>query len=197
MSSFHITIPELVRTLGYAGLFFVVFAESGLFFGFFLPGDSLLFSAGILASQGYFNASLLALLLSIGAILGDSVGFWFGKKVGPKIFSRDDSFFFRKRHVERTKKFYEKYGSRTILLARFVPIVRTFAPILAGVGDMEYGRFLTYNILGGIGWSCVLVYGGSLLGSVVPNAGNYITIIALVIIALSCAPIVGEFLRKK
>ncbi len=197
MSLFHVTIPELVQTLGYVGLFLVVFAESGLFFGFFLPGDSLLFSAGILAAGGYFSVFELALLLSLGAIIGDSVGFWFGKKVGPKIFSREDSFFFHKKHIERTKKFYEEYGNRTIIVARFVPIVRTFAPILAGVGDMKYEKFITYNVIGGLLWSFVLVYGGYLLGSTIPNAGNYITLIAFFIILVSLIPILKEFLGKK
>ena len=112
MSLFHIDLPALVKTLGYAGLFAVVFAESGLFFGFFFPGDSLLFAAGLLASQGIFEVWLLAIILALAAIFGDSVGYWFGKKVGPAIFSREDSYFFHKKHIERTKNFYEKYGSQ-------------------------------------------------------------------------------------
>ncbi len=197
MSFFHIDIQLLVKTLGYAGLLAVVFAESGLFFGFFLPGDSLLFTAGILASAGIFNVFELFILLSLGAILGDSVGFWFGKKVGPKIFSREDSVFFHKRHVEQTEKFYDKYGPRTVILARFVPIVRTFAPILAGVGKMKYEKFLTYNIIGGVLWSFVLVYAGYILGSLLPNAENYITLLVIVIIILSFLPIIGEFSKKR
>ncbi len=197
MSLPHLDLPAIVETLGLGGLFLAVFAESGLFFGFFLPGDSLLFSAGLLAATGIFNVWELAVLLSLGAILGDSVGFWFGKKVGPKIFSREDSGFFRKSHVEKTKKFYEKYGSRTIVLARFVPIVRTFAPILAGVGQMEYKKFISYNIVGGAIWSFVLVYGGFVLGNVLPSAGNYITFIALAIVVISFLPIALEFLHKK
>ena len=197
MSLFHLDIPALVKTLGYAGLFLVVFAESGLFFGFFFPGDSLLFSAGLLAVLGIFNVWSLIVLVSLAAILGDSVGFWFGKKVGPKIFSREDSFFFHKRYIARTQKFYETYGPRTIILARFVPIVRTFAPILAGVGAMRYKRFLTYNILGGIAWSVVLIYAGFILGATVPKAGNYVTLIALIIIVVSFLPIAFEFLKKK
>ena len=197
MSLFHIDIPTLVKTLGYAGLFLVIFAESGLFFGFFFPGDSLLFSAGILAFAGFFNVLYLALLLSFAAIIGDSVGFWFGKKVGPKIFSREDSFFFHKKYVERTKKFYEEYGSRTLIVARFTPIVRTFAPILAGVGGMVYQKFLTYNIVGGILWSFVLVYAGYFLGSIIPSAGNYITLIAVFIIIVSFLPFINEIRKKK
>ncbi len=197
MSLPHLDLTAIVETLGLGGLCLVIFAESGLFFGFFLPGDSLLFSAGLLSATGVFDIWQLVVFVSVCAILGDSVGFWFGKKVGPKIFSRDDSRFFRKSHVEKTKKFYEKYGSRTIILARFVPIVRTFAPILAGVGQMEYGKFISYNIVGGIAWSFTLIYGGFILGRILPSAGNYITLIALAIILISFLPIAKEFIRKK
>ena len=196
MSFPHLDIPAIARALGYAGIALVVFAESGLFFGFFFPGDSLLFSAGLLAAAGVFGIWQLAIVISISAILGDSVGFWFGKKVGQKLFSREDSRFFNKRHLERTKKFYEKYGSRTILLARFVPIVRTFAPILAGAADMKYGKFILYNVAGGIVWSFALVHAGYVLGTLVPHAENYVSLIALVIIILSFLPIMKEFIGK-
>ena len=166
-------------------------------FGFFLPGDSLLFSAGLLASGGLFNVLFLAIFLSISAILGDSAGFWFGKKIGPKIFSKEDSFFFHKKHIEQTEKFYEKYGAQTIVLARFVPIVRTFAPILAGVGKMKYKKFISYNIAGGVIWSFILIYGGYILGAVAPASGKYITTIALGIIIISFLPVIREFFRKK
>ncbi len=197
MSLTHLDPTVIVETLGLGGLCLAVFAESGLFFGFFLPGDSLLFSAGLLSATGVFGLWQLVVFVSICAILGDSVGFWFGKKVGPKIFSREDSKFFRKSHVEKTKKFYERYGSRTIILARFVPVVRTFAPILAGVGNMEYKKFLSYNIVGGIAWSFVLICGGFVLGNVLPSAGNYITLIAFAIVIISFLPITPEFFRKK
>lgn len=197
MSLFHLDLPTIVRTLGYAGLALVIFAESGLFFGFFLPGDSLLFSAGLLASTGVFGFWQLALLISASAILGDSVGFWFGKKVGPKIFSREDSIFFHKHHIERAKRFYERYGSRTIILARFVPVVRTFAPIVAGVGEMRYGKFILYNVIGGILWSFVLISCGYILGAVLPHAQNYVSLIALVIILISFLPILSEMRKKQ
>ena len=197
MSLFHIDLPALVKTLGYAGLFAVVFAESGLFFGFFFPGDSLLFAAGLLASQGIFEVWLLAIILALAAIFGDSVGYWFGKKFGPAIFSREDSYFFHKKHIERTKNFYEKYGSRTVILARFVPIVRTFAPILAGVGSMSYRKFLSYNIIGGMLWSFVLTFLGYLLGAVVPSSESYISLIAFIIIIVSFLPVVIEIRKQK
>src|SRR3989338_10841351 len=123
----------LIRTLGAIGVIIIIFAESGLFFGFFLPGDSLLFTAGLVASQGYLNIWILIVGSAIAAILGDSVGYAFGRKVGPRLFNREDSRFFKKAYLERTKVFYQKYGKKTIVLARFIPIVRTFAPILAGV----------------------------------------------------------------
>lgn len=171
----HFLDPKfLVPTFGLAGVVAIVFAESGLFVGFFLPGDSLLFTAGLLASQGHFNIVLLWAGCMAGAILGDSVGYAFGRKVGPRIFTREDSFFFHKRHIERTQAFYAKYGKKTIVLARFVPIVRTFAPILAGVGQMEYRTFLVYNIAGGIGWSTVMIFLGFGLGSAVPGIDQYL-----------------------
>lgn len=192
----HIDIISLVQTVGYIGLFAIVFAESGLFFGFFLPGDSLLFTAGLLASQGLFNYYILAIIFAVAAITGDSVGYWFGKKIGPKIFNKEDSFFFQKKHIDRTQKFYEKYGTKTIVVARFVPIVRTFAPILAGVGRMNYKIFLKYNIIGGLLWGVGISFLGYYLGSKVPNIENYLTIIIVAIIATSFLPIIFEIAKE-
>lgn len=192
----HIDIITLIQAVGYIGLFAIIFAESGLFFGFFLPGDSLLFTAGLLASQGYFNYYILAIIFAFAAILGDNVGYMFGKKIGPKIFTREDSFFFQKKHVERTHNFYEKYGTKTIVLARFIPIVRTFAPILAGVGKMNYGLFFRYNIIGGLLWGIGISFIGYFLGSRVPNIENYLTLIIAGIIVASFLPIIFEFLKK-
>lgn len=191
----HIDIVSLVQAVGYIGLFAIVFAESGLFFGFFLPGDSLLFTAGLLASQGLFNYYILAVIFAVAAITGDSVGYWFGKKMGPKIFNKDDSFFFQKKHIERTQSFYEKYGTKTIVVARFVPVIRTFAPILAGVGKMNYKIFLKYNIIGGLLWGVGVSFLGYYLGSKIPNIENYLTIIIVAIIATSFLPIIFEFLK--
>ena len=193
----HFDIPALVQTAGYIGLFAIVFAESGLFFGFFVPGDSLLFTAGLLASQGLLNIWLLASLMTLGAILGDSVGYWFGKKVGPKIFTREDSFFFNKRHIKRTEAFYAKYGPKAVVLARFVPVVRTFTPILAGVGMMPYGLFLRYNIIGGVLWGTGVTLLGYFLGSAIPSAEQYLLPIILGIIAVSFIPIIREVIHAR
>lgn len=194
MSFFYYLDPAfLVATFGMLGVFAIVFAESGLFFGFFLPGDSLLFTAGLLASQGHFNILALWLGCVLCAVVGDSIGYTFGRKFGPKIFNREDSFFFHKKHVERTKEFYEKYGRKTIVLARFVPIVRTFAPILAGVGKMEYRTFLSYNIIGGILWTTLLIGLGYGLGTVMPSPDRYLLPIVLLIIVLSFVPILREW----
>jgi membrane-associated protein len=187
----------LIQTVGILGVFAIVFAESGLFFGFFLPGDSLLFTAGLLASQDYFSITWLIIGCIIFAILGDNVGYAFGRRVGEKIFTREDSFFFHKKHVERAQIFYEKYGKKAIVLARFVPVVRTFAPILAGVGKMHYRTFLTYNIIGGIVWSAGLTLLGFVLGNVIPDIDRYILPIVLVIIFVSFVPIIVSYIREK
>lgn len=193
----HFDIPALVQTAGYIGLFAIVFAESGLFFGFFFPGDSLLFTAGLLASQGLLNIWALVVLMTVAAILGDSVGYWFGKKVGPKIFTREDSFFFNKRHITRTQHFYAKYGPKAVVLARFVPVVRTFTPILAGVGTMPYGLFLRYNIIGGVLWGTGVTLLGYFLGAAVPGVDQYLLPIILAIIIISFLPVFREILRAR
>jgi membrane-associated protein len=187
----------IIKTLGLIGVLFIVFAESGLFFGFFLPGDSLLFTAGLFASQGFINIYILLVGAFLMAVLGDSFGYWFGKKIGPKIFTKEDSFFFQKKHVERAHNFYEKYGNKTIILARFVPIVRTFAPIVAGVGLMKYKSFITYNLIGGFLWSFGMVLLGFILGNSIPNVDKYIFPIILLIIFVSVLPIVFEFVKSK
>lgn len=193
----HIDLLSLIEAVGYVGLFAIVFAESGLFFGFFLPGDSLLFSAGLLASQQYFNIYILCGTLGIAAILGDNVGYWFGKKVGPKIFTREDSFFFHKKHVERTERFYAKYGPKALIIGRFVPVVRTFVPILAGVGSMHYGTFLKYNIIGGLLWGVGVTSLGYFLGQRIPNIETYLLPIVVGIIIVSFFPIALEMYRLR
>ncbi len=187
----------LIKTLGMIGIFAIVFAESGLFFGFFLPGDSLLFTAGILASQGYLNIAILVAGCALCAVIGDSVGYAFGRKVGPALFSREDSRFFHKDHIERAKHFYEKHGKKTLILARFVPVVRTFAPILAGVGQMRYTTFLSFNIIGGVLWTFGLTLLGYWLGNTIPDVDRYLLPIILGIIVLSVIPVIIEFARGR
>lgn len=193
----HFDITQLIQTAGYLGLFGIVFAETGLFFGFFFPGDSLLFTAGLIASQGFLNIWVLAPLMIIGAVLGDTFGYWFGAKVGPKIFNREDSFFFHKKHIERTQKFYSKYGVKTVMFSRFVPVVRTFAPILAGVGNMPYMVFLRYNVIGGIAWGGGMTLLGYFLGSAIPGIEKYLLLIILAIIVISFLPIIHEVVNNK
>lgn len=187
----------IIQTLGLIGVFVSVFAESGLLVGFFLPGDSLLFTAGFLASQNLLDIKVLAIGAFFAAILGDSVGYWFGREVGPKIFNKEDSLFFKKKYIDQSKAFYKKYGNKTIFLARFVPIVRTFAPIVAGVGDMEYKNFVIYNILGGFVWSLGLVFGGYFLGEIIPNVDRYLLPVVLLIIFVSILPIIWEIYKER
>lgn len=193
----HLDLALLIQTVGYVGLFAIIFAESGTIIAFFLPGASLLFTAGFLASQGYLNIFILVPLLGIAAFLGDNVGYWFGKHVGPRIFTREDSRFFHKKHIDRTREFYARYGSKTILIARFIPFVRTFAPILAGVGSMHYPTFIFYNIIGALLWACGITTLGYTLGSVLPGASKYLELIVLTIIAITLMPAVFEFLRAR
>ncbi len=192
----HFDLKQLIETFGYAGLFAIVFAESGLFFGFFLPGDSLLVTAGLLATQNYFNIIYLLPLLALAAILGDSTGYWMGKKFGKRIFSKEKSFFFSKNHIKTAQEFYEKNGVKTIILARFLPYVRTFAPIVAGIGEMEYSKFLTFNIAGGLSWTTIMLLIGYFLGRLIPNVDRYLIPLIIVIIMLSFAPSAYEHRKK-
>ena len=194
-----IDLVAAIKTVGYAGLAFVVFAETGLFLGFFFPGDSLLFVAGLLASQGFFSVAFRILIVFVAAVTGNMVGYEFGRRVGPRLFSREDSLLFRKAHVVRTQKFFDRYGGKTIMIARFMPIVRTFAPILAGVGNMQYRSFLAYNIAGAAIWTAGLTLLGYFLGNVVPDIDKYLLPIVLAIVVVSVLPgiyhLYGE--RKK
>lgn len=190
-------IVALIEWGGYVGLAAIIFAESGLFFGFFLPGDSLLFTAGFLASQGFLNIWILAPLLFVAAVAGDSVGYAFGYRVGPALFSREDSRFFKKEYLIRTEHFFEKYGSRAIIIARFIPIVRTFTPILAGVGKMRYTTFLSFNIIGAGLWALGLTCLGYFLGSVIPGIDQYLLPIILTIIIISVLPPFYEYWKSR
>jgi membrane-associated protein len=158
------SLEDLIISIGYIGVFAIIFAESGLFFGFFLPGDSLLLTAGLLASRGLMNIWLLLIILPIAAILGDNVGYWFGKKTGPRIFNRENSRLFKRKNLLAAKAFYDKHGGKTLVLARFVPFIRTFVPIVAGAVEMEYRAFFTWNVVGGILWGVGVTLVGYLIG---------------------------------
>ncbi|MGH9001251.1 MAG: DedA family protein [Acidimicrobiia bacterium] len=195
--------PEhLLETFGYIGLFAIVFAESGLLIGFFLPGDSLLFTAGLIASGSLavgvdFNIGVVLAGCFVSAVAGDSVGYSFGRRVGPALFRRPNSRIFRQEHVEKARHYFERYGSKTIVLARFVPIVRTFAPILAGVGTMSYRTFVTFNVLGGLLWAVGVTLLGYSLGSAFPWIEDYLLPTIGVVILLSILPIAIEFLKAR
>ena len=191
------TMDQLIQWGGYALLVGIVFTETGLLVGFFLPGDSLLITAGLLAGMGSLNIWWLNVLVIVAAIVGDSTGYAIGRRLGPRIFTRPKSLLFNPKHVVRTQQFYEKYGAKTIVIARFVPIIRTFAPVLAGVGNMRYRRFLTYNVVGGIGWVVSMTFAGYLLGQTVPNISKHIHVLVIVIIILSVIPIAVEVYRER
>lgn len=187
-------LVALVKTVGYLGIFGIVFAESGLLLGFFLPGDSLLFTAGFLASQDFLNIWILITITFSGAILGDNFGYGMGKKFGPRVFSKENSFFFHRNHLERAQIFYEKYGGKTIVLARFLPVIRTFVPILAGVGNMEYKKFIFFNIFGAGIWAIGITWFGYFLGNTIPNADQYLVPIVVAIVVFSSLPTITHFL---
>jgi membrane-associated protein len=180
----------------YAILFVVIFIETGFVVMPFLPGDSLLFAAGTFAALGALKIGWLIALLAAAAIIGDTVNYWIGHFLGPKVFSKEKARFFKKEHLDRTHAFFEKYGGKTIIIARFVPIVRSFAPLVAGIGRMSYGKFIAYNIIGGIGWVVLLTGAGYFFGNI-PIVRKNFSLAILAIIALSTVPIVTEFLRHR
>jgi membrane-associated protein len=192
-------LVELVSQYGswtYAILFLIIFCETGLVVTPILPGDSLLFAIGALSATGALDPLVLVVLLSIAAIGGDTVNYWIGHKIGPRVFQKESSLLFNRKHLERTHEFYEKYGGKTILLARFIPIVRTFAPFVAGIGSMTYGKFIAYNVAGGIVWITVFVYAGYFFGNI-PVVKKNFTLVILAIIAISVMPAVIEYLRQR
>ena len=190
-------VESLVRVGGLVGLTAIVFIETGLLIGFFLPGDSLLVTAGLFAARGDLDLFALNLTLSLAAIIGDTVGYNIGAKAGPKIFSRDNSLFFNRKHLITTKEFYDRHGAFTIVIARFIPVIRTFAPVVAGVGAMQYKRFLSYNVFGGIGWVAATTCGGYFLGQMVPNIHEHIHVVIAVVIAVSLLPAVIKFAQER
>ena len=193
----HLDPESLIETFGTVGLFLIVFAESGLLVGFFLPGDSLLITAGLLASQGVLNFPLILVGCFVAAVVGDQVGYAFGFRVGPALFRRPNSRFFKRRHLERARQYFEEQGPKTVVLARFVPIVRTFTPVLAGVGQMRYRQFVTYNVVGGLLWAVGVTTVGYALGEAVPDIDKYIVPIVAVILVASVVPIAREALRMR
>jgi membrane-associated protein len=197
----EIDLVSLITWAGYIGIFIIIFAECGVLLGIFLPGDSLLFTAGFLASQGKLDLTLLMLICFAGAVLGDNFGYAFGRRAGPAIFKKEDSIFFHKKHLERAARFYDAHGGKTIILARFMPIIRTFAPILAGVGRMNYKVFIIYNLIGGALWAIGLTGLGYFLGSTIPGVDRYLFPIVLLIIIVSMLPGIiaslRSYIRKK
>ena len=189
-------LEAFLLQFGYLALFAIVFAESGLFFGFFLPGDSLLFVAGLLASQGYFDVFLVWFVIFAGAVLGDQAGYWMGSKWGRGFFVRENSWLFKPKRLTQAENFYKKHGKKTIVLARFVPAVRTFTPIFAGITRMDYLTFVKFNVLGGFLWTTIFVGAGYFLGKTFPDAENYIAIIVLGVIVLSVIPLAFEYLKN-
>ena len=184
----HLDLEILIRTIGYVGISAIIFAESGLLIGFFLPGDSLLFTAGFVASQGYLDIRLLVPLCFIAAITGDAVGYAFGHTVGRRLYERPNSRLFRKDHLRQTEAFFARHGGKAVILARFVPVVRTFAPIVAGMGAMRYARFAFFNVIGAVLWAVGLSVAGFFLGSVIPDVDRYLLPIIALIIVASIAP---------
>lgn len=189
-------LPALIQWAGYVGMFTIIFAETGLLVGIFLPGDSLLVTAGLLASQGFLNIWILCPLLTVAALAGNQSGYGIGRATGPRIFKREDSLFFRKSHLQRAHDFYEHHGGKTIILARFVPIVRTFAPVIAGVGRMPHGTFTSYDVVGGTLWIWSMLLTGYYLGRFVPGVAQHIEPVILIVIFLSVLPGVIGWIRE-
>lgn len=191
-------LPALVQWAGYVGLFAIIFTETGLFFGFFLPGDSLLVTAGLLISQGLpLDIWTMGGLLNAAAILGDNTNYWIGRLSGPRIFTREDSFFFKRKHLQRAAAFYELHGAKTVVLARFMPIVRTFAPLVAGAAAMNYRTFVTYSVIGGVAWIWSMLLLGYFLGTRFPGVGKHIELVIIAVIFLSILPGILSWLRAR
>ncbi|HLX11892.1 MAG TPA: VTT domain-containing protein [Bacteroidota bacterium] len=191
------SVEALIRWGGYAGLTAIIFSETGLLVGFFLPGDSLLVTAGVFAARGDFNVAIIIPLLATAAIIGQSVGYYIGYKTGPKLFAREDSLLFKKHHLRTAHEFYEKHGASTIIIARFIPIVRTFVPVVAGAAEMNYRKFQLFNIIGGFGWIVSMVLIGYLLGSVIPGIDKHIDVVIIGVIVVSMVPGVVKYLRMR
>jgi membrane-associated protein len=192
-------VRELVRVGGYVGLTAIIFAETGLLVGFFLPGDSLIVTAGLLSAQPQFglNVYVLGLLLTVAAIIGNSVGYAIGRATGPRLFTRDDSLLFKKKHLYRAQDFYQRHGGKTLIIARFMPIVRTFVPVVAGLANMPLKAYTAYNVLGAVAWIWSMLFIGHFLGRVVPGIDKHIEPMILVIVALSLLPALISWRRER
>ncbi len=192
-----ISLISIIKAIGYIGVFGIIFAETGVFFGFILPGDTLLFACGVLAYKKYFNLPLIIIIIALAAICGGFFGYWFGKKVSEKIFTKKDTLFFKKKHLEKAHDFFNEYGSKTIFIGRYVPIVRTFVSTIAGVANMKYKKFAVYNIVGAIAWATTIPLLGYFVGKRIPSIDDYILPIIFIACILSFSPIVYEVIRKK
>jgi membrane-associated protein len=197
--AFHLLadLKGLIQWGGISLVCAVIFTETGLFVGFFLPGDSLLVTAGLFAATGYLHIGLLLALGAICAIAGDQVGYWIGRRAGQALYKKNDSLLFKKRHLERAHEFYEKYGGKTIVLARFIPVIRTFAPPVAGAANMNYRRFTMFNILGGLLWVWSMVLVGYFLAKAIPNVDEHLHVVIAVVIFISILPIIIETWRQR
>jgi membrane-associated protein len=190
--------PQTIIAAGYIAISLVIFAECGLLIGFFLPGDSLLFTAGFVASQsGNVNILILAVVCGVAAAIGPIVGYWYGAWAGPRLFNREDSMWFHKRHLARAHEFYERHGGKALIIARFMPVVRTFTPVVAGMANMTYLRFVVYTVIGAVIWAMGVTMLGYFLGSLIPDAGKYLEYIVAVIIVVSIAPPIIHLLRER
>jgi len=191
-------LPELVQWAGLFGITAIVFAETGLLFGVFLPGDSLLVTAGLLSARGYLNVYHLAPALTLAAIVGNSVGYFIGRATGPRIFNRENSLFFNKKHAMRAHDFFEKHGRKTVVIAQFMPIIRTFSPVIAGVGGMSIKDFMTFNVLGAVLWIWSMLGIGYFLGSYIPGVDQHIEIVVVIVVFISLLPgLIGSYRSRR
>lgn len=181
-------VTHLIEAGGLLVLFLIIFSESGMMVGFFFPGDTLLFSAGILAASGRLPIVEVVLVVALAAVLGDNVGYHIGRHFGRKLFNKPDGFIFRKQHIERAERFYEKYGSKTMLIAHFIPVVRTFAPVTAGAGNMPLAKFMLYDAIGDIAWATLVTLAGYFIGSRIPGIEQFIEPVLLLIVVIFLAP---------
>ena len=184
----HFDLDSIIRTVGYFGVFGIIFAETGLFFGIFLPGDSLLFTAGFLASQGHFNIVLLSIICFVAAVAGDATGYYIGDRMGRRLFTKPESRIFKPEYLLKAQAFFERHGGKAIILGRFMPIVRTMVPMVAGAGTMTYHKFFTYNVIGAFLWAVCVTLAGYFLGSTIPGVDKYLLPIIAVILIVSVAP---------